>query len=610
NFILIKETNSMPHNMDPAQVESEKVYQEMGLSDEEYQKAKQIMGRQPNYTETGIFSVMWSEHCSYKTSKPLLGKFPTKAPQVLVGPGEGAGVVDIGDNQAVVFKMESHNSPSKITPFEGAATGVGGILRDVFSMGARPIAAMNSLRFGPLESERTKHIFKEVVKGMAHYGNNVGVPTVGGEIQFDDCYEDSPLVNAMVVGLLNHEDIQKGIAAGSGNTVIYAGAPTGRDGILGAAHSSDDEENEDASPAAGNPFLEKKLIEACLEVIHHDALVGMQDMGAAGLTSSGSEMASKAGTGMLLNLDLVPQAEKDMSAYEMMLSETQERMLLVVEKGKEQEIIDIFTKHDVDACAVGEVISEKVFKVEHKEKVWAKIPVDALDQDAPVYHLPSKEASYFREFQEMEPTIPEVNNYGETLKQLLQQPTIASKAYAYDQFDSEMNGQTLKGPGSGAAVVKIDGHDKAIAITADCNSRYIYLDPEQGGQIALAEAALNNVVSGAKPVGITDGLNYGNPTNEEVFWQMEKSIDGVSEACRVLDVPVISGNVSMYNQSYGEPIFPTPIIGMVGLFDSLDDITPNAFQEAGDVIYLVGETGIDFGGSELQNLVESTYRGQ
>ena len=600
----------MPHNMDPAQVESEKVYQEMGLSDEEYQKAKQIMGRQPNYTETGIFSVMWSEHCSYKTSKPLLGKFPTKAPQVLVGPGEGAGVVDIGDNQAVVFKMESHNSPSKITPFEGAATGVGGILRDVFSMGARPIAAMNSLRFGPLESERTKHIFKEVVKGMAHYGNNVGVPTVGGEIQFDDCYEDSPLVNAMVVGLLNHEDIQKGIAAGSGNTVIYAGAPTGRDGILGAAHSSDDEENEDASPAAGNPFLEKKLIEACLEVIHHDALVGMQDMGAAGLTSSGSEMASKAGTGMLLNLDLVPQAEKDMSAYEMMLSETQERMLLVVEKGKEQEIIDIFTKHDVDACAVGEVISEKVFKVEHKEKVWAKIPVDALDQDAPVYHLPSKEASYFREFQEMEPTIPEVNNYGETLKQLLQQPTIASKAYAYDQFDSEMNGQTLKGPGSGAAVVKIDGYDKAIAITADCNSRYIYLDPEQGGQIALAEAARNIVVSGAKPIGITDGLNYGNPTNEEVFWQMEKSIDGVSEACRVLDVPVISGNVSMYNQSYGEPIFPTPIIGMVGLFDSLDDITPNAFQEAGDVIYLVGETGIDFGGSELQNLVESTYRGQ
>src|SRR5690625_2269429 len=493
--------------MNPEQIEREKVYEKMGLTEEEYERIKEILQRRPNYTETGVFSVMWSEHCSYKTSKPLLEKFPTDAPHVLVGPGEGAGVVDIGDGEAVVFKMESHNSPSRINPFEGAATGVGGILRDVFSMGARPIAAMNSLRFGPLTNERTKHLFKEVVHGIAHYGNNVGVPTVGGEIQFDACYEDSPLVNAMVVGLLKHDEIQKGIAAGIGNTVIYAGAPTGRDGIHGATHSSADEQSDDAKPAAGNPFLEKRLIEACLEVIHSDALVGMQDMGAAGLTSSGSEMASKAGTGMLLNLDLVPQAEDHMSAYEMMLSETQERMLLVVKKGEEQEIIDIFNKHEVEACAVGEVISEKVFKVEHKEKVWAKIPVDALDQDAPVYHLPSKEASYFREFQEMEPTIPEVNNYGETLKQLLQQPTIASKAYAYDQFDSEMNGQTLKGPGSGAAVVKIDGYDKAIAITADCNSRYIYLDPEHGGQIALAEAARNIVVSGAKPIGITDGLN-------------------------------------------------------------------------------------------------------
>ena len=326
------------HQMDPKQIEDEKVYREMGLTDEEYDRIKTILNRHPNYTETGIFSVMWSEHCSYKTSKPLLKKFPTKAPQVLVGPGEGAGVVDIGDHQAVVFKMESHNSPSKINPFEGAATGVGGILRDVFSMGARPIAAMNSLRFGPLTSERTKYLFEEVVKGIAHYGNNVGVPTVGGEIQFDDCYEDSPLVNAMVVGLLNHDDIQKGVASGVGNTVVYAGAPTGRDGIHGATHSSLDEQSDDAKPAAGNPFLEKRLIEACLEVIHSDALVGMQDMGAAGLTSSGSEMASKAGTGMVLNLDLVPQAEENMTAYEMMLSETQERMLLVVKKGREQEI--------------------------------------------------------------------------------------------------------------------------------------------------------------------------------------------------------------------------------------------------------------------------------
>ncbi|HIV74928.1 MAG TPA: phosphoribosylformylglycinamidine synthase subunit PurL [Candidatus Pseudogracilibacillus intestinigallinarum] len=596
--------------MDPEQIEREKEYERMGLSTEEYNKAKEILGRYPNYTETGIFSVMWSEHCSYKTSRPLLKKFPTEGPHVLVGPGEGAGVVDIGDNQAVVFKMESHNSPSRINPFEGAATGIGGILRDVFSMGARPIAAMNSLRFGPLNNDRTKWIFEEAVKGMAFYGNNVGVPTVGGEIQFDECYADSPLVNAMVVGLLDHDDIQKGIAAGVGNTVIYAGAPTGRDGILGAAHSSDDEENEEASPAAGNPHLEKKLIEACLEVIHHEALVGMQDMGAAGLTSSGSEMASKAGTGMVLDLDLVPQAEENMSAYEMMLSETQERMLLVVTKGREQEIIDLFNKHGVDACAVGEVIEEKVFKVDHQGKEWANIPVDALDKDAPVYYMPSREASYYKGFQEMEQPTFTVVNYGDTLKQLLQQPTIASKEYVYEQFDSEMNGNTVAGPGAGASVVKIEGYDKAIAISTDCNSRYIYLDPEVGGQIAVAEACRNIVAAGAKPLAITDGLNYGNPTNEEVFWQMEKSIDGVSEGCRTLEVPVISGNVSMYNQSYGEPIFPTPIIGVVGLFESLDHITPNNFQAAGDHVYVIGETDATFGGSELQQVLTGKYEGK
>ena len=600
----------MPENMNPEQIERDKEYRKMGLSDEEYDRIKQIMKRHPNYTETGIFSVMWSEHCSYKTSKPLLKKFPTKAPQVLVGPGEGAGVVDIGDHQAVVFKMESHNSPSKINPFEGAATGVGGILRDVFSMGARPIAAINSLRFGPLQSDRTKYLFEEVVKGIAHYGNNVGVPTVGGEVKFDPCYEDSPLVNAMVVGVLDHDEVQKGIAEGVGNTVIYAGAPTGRDGIHGATHSSADEQSEDASPAAGNPELEKRLIEACLEVIHHDALIGMQDMGAAGLTSSGSEMASKAGTGMLLNLDLVPQAEDNMSAYEMMLSETQERMLLVVKKGTEQEIIDLFQKHDIEAVAVGEVIDEKVFRIQHQDKIWADIPVDALDKDAPVYHLPSKEASYYQEFQQMEDTVPEIKEYGEMLKLLLQSPTIASKEWVYDQFDSKARGNTLVGPGAGAAVVKIEGKDKAIAISADCNARYIYLDPEVGGKIAVAEACRNIIVSGAKPIGITDGLNYGNPTNEEVFWQMEKSIDGISEACRELSVPVISGNVSMYNQSYGEPIFPTPIIGIVGLFESLDHITPNAFQEAGDVIYVIGKAEAEFGGTELQNILDGEYKGK
>ena len=600
----------MSHEITPEQVESKKLYKEMGLSDQEYNRAKEIMERHPNYTETGIFSVMWSEHCSYKTSKPLLGKFPTKAPQVIMGPGEGAGVIDIGDNQAVVFKIESHNHPSTVDPYEGAATGIGGILRDVFSMGARPIAAMNSLRFGNLNTDRTNYLFKEIVRGIAGYGNGVGVPTVGGEIQFDDCYEHNPLVNAMAVGLIDHDDIQKGIAAGIGNTVIYAGAPTGRHGIHGATHSSDDQNSEEASPAPGNPHLEKRIIEACLEVIHSDALIGMQDMGAAGLTSSGSEMASKAGTGMLLNLDDIPQDEADMSAYEMMLSETQERMLLVVEKGREEEIIAIFAKHDVDAVAAGEVIEDKVFRIKHQDQIMADIPVDALDKDAPVYYLPAEEAAYFKEFQQMEDYLPQVENHGDILKQLLQQPTIASKKWVYDQFDSNSRGDTVVGPGSGAAVVQIEEQDKAIAITTDCNSRYIYLDPETGGKIAVAEAARNIVCSGARPLGLTDGLNYANPTNPEIFWQMEKSIDGISEACRVLDTPVISGNVSMYNQSKETAIFPTPIIGMVGLFESLKHVTPSHFQAAGDAIYLIGETKAEFGGSELQNVLVGKYEGK
>src|SRR5690625_4199201 len=578
----------MSQEITPEQVEHEKLYQEMGLSDEEYNRAKNIMKRQPNYTETGIFSVMWSEHCSYKTSKPLLGKFPTKGPQVIMGPGEGAGVVDIGDNQAVVFKIESHNSPSTIDPYEGAATGVGGILRDVFSMGARPIAAMNSLRFGNLNNERTNYLFKEVVRGIADYGNNVGVPTVGGEVQFDDCYEHNPLVNAMAVGLINHDDIQKGLAAGIGNTVIYAGAPTGRHGIHGATHSSDDEVSEDASPAPGNPKLEKRLIEACLEVIHHDALIGMQDMGAAGLTSSGSEMASKAGTGMLLNLDDIPQAEEKMTGYEMMLSETQERMLLVVKKDREAEIIETFAKHGVEAAAVGKVIAEKVFQIKHKNETIAHIPVDALDEDAPVYHLPAKEAEYYQTFQTLANEEPAITDANETLRQLLKQPTIASKAWLYDQFSSNLQGKTLSTAGQGAAIVQIEDQDKAIAMTADCNARYIYLDPEVGGKIAVAEAARNIVCVGAKPLAITDGLNFANPTNPEIFWQMEKSITGISEACRALGTPVISGNVSMYNQTKDTAIHPTPIIGMVGLFSSLEDITPNHFQASGDLIYLIG----------------------
>lgn len=603
----------MVHTMDPEKIEREKVYAEMGLSDAEYAKIKQIMKRRPNYTETGIFSVMWSEHCSYKSSKPLLRTFPTEGEQVIMGPGEGAGVVDIGDGQAVVFKMESHNSPSYVDPFQGAATGVGGIVRDVFSMGAKPIALLNSLRFGSLGNKKTNHLYTEVIRGMAHYGNTLGVPTVGGEVQFDDSYEENPLVNAMCVGLIDQEDIQTGIAAGTGNSVIYAGGDTGRDGIHGATFSSDEVEGEEdhtSSVAIGNPEIEKRLIDACLEVIQSDALIGMQDMGAAGLTSSASEMASKAGTGIALHMEHVPQREEQMSAYEMMLSESQERMLLVVKKGSEQDIIDLFTKHDVEAVVIGEVIEEKKFNVYHDGELMASIPVDALDKDAPVYYLPSKEAVYYAPFQAMGNIELTVDDFTETLYELLKRPTIASKHTAYDAFNSEVQGNTRVHPGSGAGIVHIPETNKAIAMTADSNSRYIYLDPEVGGKIAVAEAARNLVVSGARPLALTDGLNYGNPTNEEVFWQMEESIKGISEACEQLQVPVVSGNVSLYNQSKGEPIFPTPIIGMVGLVDSTEHITPNAFQQAGDLIYMIGETSAEFGGSELQHIVSGTYEGK
>ncbi|MGJ9458383.1 phosphoribosylformylglycinamidine synthase subunit PurL [Oceanobacillus sp. CF4.6] len=602
------------HDISPEQIERDKLYREMGLSDQEFEMVKGIMNRLPNFTETGIFSVMWSEHCSYKTSKPLLRKFPTKAPHVLQGPGEGAGIIDIGDNQAVVFKVESHNHPSAVEPYQGAATGVGGIIRDVFSMGARPIASMNSLRFGNLTTDRTKYLFSEVVSGIAGYGNCVGVPTVGGEVQFDDSYEDNPLVNAMSVGLINHDEIQKGIASGIGNTILYAGPPTGRDGIHGATFASDDL-GEDAAkdrPAVqvGDPFMEKLLIEACLEVIHSDALVGMQDMGAAGLTSSASEMASKAGTGMEMNLDLVPQREQNMTAYEMMLSESQERMLLCVERGREQEIIDIFEKYGLKAVPVGEVIEEKVFRIKHLGEVVADIPVDSLADDAPVYNMPSQEAAYFKEFQKMESEIPKVDNPAEMLKTLLQQPTIASKEWVYDQYDSMVQTNTVVTPGSDAAVVRIKGKDKALAITTDCNSRYIYLDPETGGKIAVAEAARNIVCSGARPLGLTDGLNFGNPTNPEVFWQMEKSVEGMSQACERLGTPVISGNVSLYNQSKGKSIFPTPVVGMVGLHESLEHITPSFFQNAGNAIYVIGKAEVEFGGSELQNVIQGKYEGK
>ncbi|MGM8216148.1 phosphoribosylformylglycinamidine synthase subunit PurL [Bacillaceae bacterium W0354] len=594
-------------------IKEKKLYREMGLTDSEFARVESILGRTPNYTETGIFSVMWSEHCSYKKSKLLLKKFPTSGERVLQGPGEGAGIVDVGDNLAVVFKIESHNHPSAVEPFHGAATGVGGIIRDVFSMGARPVALLNSLRFGELDHPRTKFLVKEVVRGMASYGNDVGVPTVGGEIQFDQSYQGNPLVNAMCVGVMQHSDIQVGQAKGVGNTVMYIGAATGRDGIHGATFASEElteQSGEDLLTVQGDPLLEKRLIDACLEICKIEALVGIQDMGAAGLTSSASEMASKAGTGIELNLDLVPKKYDDLTPYEMMLSETQERMLIVVKKGHEQEIKDIVSKYDLDAIEVGHVIEEKQLRLLYEGDVVCDLPVDALAEDAPVYQMPSKEPKSFSYHQSLKVEIPNIQDANEILEQLLQTPTIASKDWVYKQFDQGTDGSTLVAPGSDAAVIRIGETNKGLAMTTDCNSRYIHLDPYTGGKIAVAEAARNIVATGAEPIALTDGLNFGSPDKEDVYWEMERATDGLSEACEVLQTPVISGNVSLYNESNGESIFPTPIIGMVGIVHDLKHITTQYVKEAGDFVYVIGETTNEIGGSEVQKLLTGTYEGK
>lgn len=597
-----------------AMIKEQQLYRETGLTDDEFARIEAILGRLPNYTETGIFSVMWSEHCSYKNSKPVLKKFPTDGPHVLQGPGEGAGIVDIGDGLAVVFKIESHNPPSAIEPYQGAATGVGGIIRDVFSMGARPIALLNSLRFGELTSPRVKYLFEQVVAGIAGYGNCVGIPTVGGEVQFDPSYEGNPLVNAMCVGIICHEDIQRGIATGVGNTVMYVGAKTGRDGIHGATFASEElsEQSEAKRPAVqvGDPFMEKLLLEACLEAVKSDALVGIQDMGAAGLTSSSAEMASKGGFGIEMNLDLVPQRETGMTPYEMMLSESQERMLLVVKQGREDEIAAIFAKYGLEAKAIGKVTDDKMLRLWFRGEVAAEIPVDALAKDAPVYHKPSKEPVYYREFQAMPPYIPHIEDYNQTLLGLLAQPTIASKEWVYDQYDYMVRTNTVVAPGSDAAVVRIRGTNKALALTTDCNSRYLYLDPEVGGKIAVAEAARNVVCSGAKPLAITDCLNFGSPEKPEIFWQLEKAVDGMSEACRALGTPVVSGNVSLYNETNGVAVYPTPVVGMVGLIEDLSHITTQLFKQVGDLIYVIGEAKPEFGGSELQKWLEGRIFGK
>ena len=593
----------------PQEIKDRKIYAEWGLTDEEYSLiSEKILNRLPNYTETGLFSVMWSEHCSYKNSKPVLRKFPTTGEHVLQGPGEGAGIVDIGDGQAVVFKAESHNHPSAVEPYEGAATGVGGIIRDIFSMGARPIAMLNSLRFGELDNDRTKYLFEEIVAGIGGYGNCIGIPTIGGEIQFDAVYEKNPLVNAMCVGLIDHKDIQKGQAKGIGNSIMYVGAKTGRDGIHGATFSSEEfvegEEQQRSAVQVGDPFLEKLLMDACLELIleHSDILVGIQDMGAAGLVSSSSEMASKAGSGLKLYLDDVPQRETNMTPYEMMLSESQERMLLCVKQGAEQQVIDLFEKYELDAVNIGVVTDDGQYRLYHNDIEVANLPVDALAEDAPTYYKEYQEPARIAEFAQMDNFIPTVISANETLLNLLQQSTIASKKLVYETFDSKVRTNTVVGPGSDAAVLRVRGTNKALAMTMDCNSRYLYLNPEIGGQIAVAEAARNIVASGGKPLAITDCLNFGSPDKPEGFWELWTAADGISEACRTLSTPVISGNVSLYNETNGQSVYPTPVIGMVGLIEDVAHITTQDFTTAGDLIYVVGQTFADFNGSEIQKM--------
>ncbi len=597
------------------QIAEFQIYKQMGVSDSEYELICSFMGRKPNYTEIGVFSVMWSEHCAYKNSKPLLRRFPTSGPRVLMGPGEGAGIVDIGDNQAVVFKIESHNHPSAVEPYQGAATGVGGIIRDIFSMGARPVAILNSLRFGKLESDRVKYLFEHVVSGIAGYGNCIGIPTVGGEVVFDESYEGNPLVNAMCVGIIDHDKIQRGVAKGVGNPVFYVGPPTGRDGIHGATFASveltEESEANRTAVQVGDPFMEKLVMESCLELIDSGIVLGIQDMGAAGLTCSSAEMASKAGNGLELYLDQVPQREEGMTPYEMMLSESQERMLFVVEPKDEAQAREIFDRWGVICAKVGKVTDDGRLKLIHHDEVVGDMPVKALVDECPIYQKPTQEPAY-NKHQAAVDTLryEEVKDLGGALKKVLGSPSLASKAWVYNQYDYMVRTSTAVRPGSDAAVVTVHGTRKALAMTTDCNGRYVYLDPERGGRIAVSEAARNIVCSGAEPLAITDNLNFGSPEKPEIFWQMEKAVDGMAEACRELGTPVIGGNVSLYNENTKGAIYPTPVVGMVGLIHDTDHITTQAFKAEGDVIYLLGDTLAELGGSEFQAVVHGVSEGR
>ncbi|TFE26937.1 phosphoribosylformylglycinamidine synthase subunit PurL [Cohnella luojiensis] len=597
------------------QIAEQKIYKQFGVSDKEYDLICGFMGRKPNYTEIGVFSVMWSEHCAYKNSKPLLRRFPVTGPRVLMGPGEGAGIVDIGDNQAVVFKIESHNHPSAIEPYQGAATGVGGIIRDIFSMGARPVALLNSLRFGRLENERVRYLFEHVVSGIAGYGNCIGIPTVAGEVMFDEAYEGNPLVNAMCVGLIDHDKIQRGVAKGIGNPVFYVGPATGRDGIHGATFASEDltaeSEAKRSAVQVGDPFMEKLVMEATLELIDSGIVLGIQDMGAAGLTCSSAEMASKAGNGMELYLDEVPQREEGMTAYEMMLSESQERMLFVCEPQHEAQAKGIFERWGLHCAKVGKVSDDGRLKLFHKGELVGDMPVHALVDDCPIYDKPSQIPEYYLKNGSIDTNrYDQVLDLNAALQKVLASPSLASKEWVYNQYDYMVRTETAVRPGSDAAVVTIRGTRKGLAMTTDCNGRYVYLDPEVGGRIAVAEAGRNIVCSGAEPLAITDNLNFGSPEKPEIFWQMEKAVDGMAEACRVFETPVIGGNVSLYNENARGAIYPTPVVGMVGLVHDTDHITTQEFKAEGDVIFLLGETKAEIGGSEFQYAVHGVTEGR
>ena len=585
-----------------------------GITPDEYQKIIQILGREPNYTELGVFSVMWSEHCSYKSSRQYLKSLPTEGPHVLQGPGENAGVVDIGDGLAVAFKMESHNHPSFIEPYQGAATGVGGILRDIFTMGARPIASLNSLRFGRIDHPRTRYLVSGVVAGIGGYGNCIGVPTVGGEVYFDECYDANIVVNAFTLGIAKKKRIHTGVAKGFGNPVMYVGSKTGRDGIHGATMASESfsEEKEQRRPTVqvGDPFTEKLLLEACLELMEHDYLIGIQDMGAAGLTSSSTEMAGRGGAGVELDLSAVPLREEGMTPYEILLSESQERMLLVAKAGMEAEIKRIFDKWDLEAVVVGQVTNDNQFRALFNGVEVARIPISALTKEAPVYHRPAERPKSQDDLEQLDlSAIAEPRDLGATLKLMLAAPNIASKEWVYRQYDCYVRSNTVVAPGADAAVVRIKGTDKGLALTVDGNSRYCFLDPYVGGALAVAEAARNLACVGARPVGLTDCLNFGSPENSAVMWQFARVIQGMRDACVALKVPVVSGNVSFYNETDGIPIYPTPTIGIVGLLPKVNRVITPWFKAAGDLVVLLGRTREELGGSEYLKLIHNTVKG-